>query len=221
MKFLGLAALVLVSLCATGKARAKIDAAYLTELARETDPIRFRARAGDLLAPPPGTTGDTFPLEVIVPALSSLRAPLRAWLPADPARVAREKLPEDQDRALRLLALLGDPRDDKLVEAWAGADNHRAAPPPRACHGPTLAAALADWESAHFTKEGYRKGQPRPFASKRIIEAPGHDHAVVVHEVRYANWGYNQYVVLIRTRSVWQVRRVLPHEIFHFRGERE
>jgi hypothetical protein len=108
-----------------------IDADYLAAIARETDPTRFRARAADLLAPSQGSTGEALPLEVVVPALPALRKPLRAWLPADAAALRRKDLPRDQDFALRLLTLLGDPADDDLVEAWIAGDPKRAARPPR------------------------------------------------------------------------------------------
>ena len=194
-----------------------IDADYLAALARETAPTRFRARAADLLAPSLGTTGEALPLEVVVPALPALRKPLRAWLPADAAAARRKDLPRDQDFALRLLALLGDPADDDLVEAWIAGDPKRAARPPRACRAKSIDASVHAWADAHFTKEGYRENQRRPFNSHEIVEAPGAGHAVVTVTVRYAHWGYSQRLALVRSHGVWDVRWVLPGAIFHGR----
>jgi hypothetical protein len=195
-----------------------IDAAYMAEIAREPDPARFRARAADLLAPSQGTTGTTFPLEEIVPALAALRQPLRAWLPADPARVAAARLPDDQDRALRMLALRGDPRDDQLLEAWMAGDAKRIAHPPRTCRGATPGDAMREWETAHFEKEGYREGQQRPYTSSSIVWAPDRDHVVISHFVGYENWSYSHWLVLVRTPYDWELRWVLPHASIRSHG---
>jgi hypothetical protein len=95
-----------------------IDREYLTELAAQTEPARFQELARDLLTPSQGTTGETLPMEQVRPFLKTLRAQLRAMLPAEPAQVSVMELTRAQQTALSLLASLGDPRDQALVGAW-------------------------------------------------------------------------------------------------------
>jgi hypothetical protein len=96
---------------------------YLVELAAQTDPSRFQWLARDLLAPSTGTTGDTLPLAEVLPFLKQLQPRLRALLPAKPAQLKKKDLPAVQRTMVLLLAYLGDPRDDALVDAWASEQN--------------------------------------------------------------------------------------------------
>lgn len=95
-----------------------IDREYLTRLTAETDPARFQVLARDLLTPSKGTTAETLPMEQILPFLKGLRPQLRALLPVDPAQINAMELTRVQQTALSLLASLGDPRDQALVDAW-------------------------------------------------------------------------------------------------------
>lgn len=194
----------------------KIDATYLKELTQASDDQQFRDLAADLLSPSEGTVGESLPMESILPVLAALRPRLRAYLPADPAKFSQRDLPKDQHRALQLLAWWSDPADDALIDPW-GVAQKLASRPSRRCSGATLHAALQAWESLHFEKEGYKQGAPRPYASVNIAQAPGGEHAIVTHSVRYAHWGYSQLVILVRLHGEWVVRRVLAHEHWHGR----
>lgn len=194
----------------------KIDATYLKELTQVWDDKQFRELAADLLSPSEGTVGESLPIESILPVLGALRPRLRAYLPVDLAQLSRRDLPKDQHRALLLLAWWSDPADDALIDQ-SGIAQKLASRPSRRCSGATLHAALQAWESLHFEKEGYRQGAPRPYAAVDITQAPGGDHAIATHSVRYAHWGYSQQVILVRVQGVWEVRRVLAHEHWHGR----
>ncbi len=185
-----------------------IDREYLAELTAQSQPLRFRRLAQDLLAPSEGTAGDTLPLEQVLPFLKALRPWLHALLLAAPPLKDRD-LPEEQRRAALLLAYLGDPRDDKLVDAWAATQN-AIARPPKPCRGPTPDAAAQEWRRAHFEKEGHTT-----YSTLETQIAPNGDHGLALLTVRYANWGYSQYGVIVRLNGVWQVRRVIDNERWH------
>lgn len=194
----------------------KIDTTYLKELTSAADDAQFRERALDLLSPSEGTVGESLPMESILPVLATLRPRLRAYVTADSAQLARRDLPKDQHRALLMLAWWSDPADDALLDPWGTAQN-LASRPSRRCSGPTLHAALQAWESLHWEKEGIKPGAPRPYSSVNISQAPGEQHAIVMHSVRYAHWGYSQLVILVKGQGAWDVRRVLQHEHWHGR----
>jgi hypothetical protein len=191
-----------------------IDRKYLTELTAQSEPARFQRLARDLLAPSEGTTGDTLPLDQVLPFLKALRSRLRALLPAEPGRLEKLDLTEEQDKAAALLAYLGDPRDDALVDAWAAKQNY-VSRPPQPFKGPTPEAAARAWQKVHFEKEGYLTPQSIPYNTLRTQIAPSGDHGLALHTVRYAHWGYSQYLVLVRSKNVWEVRRVIDHEHWH------
>ncbi|HEX4962347.1 MAG TPA: carboxypeptidase-like regulatory domain-containing protein [Thermoanaerobaculia bacterium] len=192
-----------------------IDREYLTELAQSV-PARFRRIAMDLLAPSTGTTGDSLPLEQVLPFLKTLRERLRVLLPAEPAQLSSTELKEDQNQAALLLAYLGDPQDDELIDAWAAKQNFISSPP-RPCQGPTPEAAARVWQKLHFEKEGYRDPQKVPYNTLQIQIAPSGDHGLALHSVRYAYWGYSQHLVLVRLNGAWEVRRIIDGEHWHKR----
>jgi hypothetical protein len=191
-----------------------IGSEYLTELAAQTEPARFQWLARDLLTPSMGTVGETLPMEEVLPFLKTLRPWLRALLPAKPALVKQRDLPEQQHRAILLLAYLGDPQDDALVDAWASKQNF-VARPPKPCQGATADTAAREWQKVHFAKEGYGPSQSVPYNTMQTQIAPSDDHGLVLHTVRYAHWGYSQYGVLVRLNDTWEVRRVIHHERWH------
>jgi len=193
-----------------------IDHVYLTELAAQSDPARFRELARDLLAPSMGTVGDELPMAQVLPFLKALRERLRALLPADPAQLRRANPPEEQDKAALLLAYLGDPRDDALVDAWAAKQNY-VSRPQRRCAGPTADAAARAWTTLHFKREGYRDPKKVPYNTLITQVAPSGDHGLALHKVFYAYWGYSQYLVLVRLKDAWEVRRVIEEERWHNR----
>jgi carboxypeptidase family protein len=191
-----------------------IDRGYLTELAAQTELARFWLLGKDLLAPSFGTTGETMPLDQILPFLKTLRERLRALLPAEPAQLKQRELKEGKEHnAALLLAYLGDPHDDVLIDALAAKVNFIS----RRQHyrGPTPEAAARAWQEAHFKKEGYRASQPVPPNYLDIQIAPSGDHGLALHTVRYLNWGYSQHLVLVRLGKTWEVRRVIDNEHWH------
>lgn len=192
-----------------------IDREYLTELAAQSELVRFWLLGKDLLAPSMGTVGDTLPLEQVLPFLKALRERLRALLPAEPSQLKHRDLKEGKEHnAALLLAYLSDPQDDALLDAWAARQNSISRPP-RPCQGPTPEAAARAWQKLHFEKEGYRASQPVPYNTLTIQIAPSGDHGLALHTVRYAHWGYSQHLVLVRFKQVWEVRRVIDHEHWH------
>ncbi|HEY7216362.1 MAG TPA: carboxypeptidase-like regulatory domain-containing protein [Thermoanaerobaculia bacterium] len=192
----------------------RIDREYLTELAAQTAPVRFRQLARDLLTPSLGTVGETQPMEQILPFLKALRERLRALLPAKPAQLKHRDLPGEQHNAVLLLAFLGDPRDDALVDAWASKQNFISRPP-RPCRGPTPEAAAEAWQKAHFEREGYGASQQVPYNTLDLQIAPSGDHGLALHSVYYAHWGYSQHLVLVRLNNAWKVRRVIDYQRWH------
>jgi len=187
----------------------KIDDEYLTELAAQSEPGRFKQLAMDLLAPSEGTVGnDGLQIEHVLPFLKSLRERLRALLPAKPGQIKSIKLKDYQDKAALLLAYLGDPRDDALVDGWA-VKNDFVSSPSKSCKGPTPEAAARAWQKLHFKKEGYRTPENFPFNTLQTHIAPSGDHGLALHTVRYANWGYSMNLVLVRLNQVWEVRRII------------
>jgi hypothetical protein len=189
-----------------------IDHEYLTELAAQSEPAIFRQLAMDLLAPSIGTTGnDSLLLEHALPFLKALRQRLRALLPAEPKQLRSMHLKkEEEEEAALLLAYLGDPQDDALIDAWAAKQNFISRPF-RSCKGPTPEAAARVWQKRHFEKEG----DHAPYGTLNIQIAPSGDHGLALHIVRYAYWGYSQYLVLIRLNNVWEVRRIIDAEHWH------
>jgi hypothetical protein len=204
-----------------------VDAAYLQELAAETDAARFAALAADLLSPSTGTVGETLPMETIYPVLGALRPRLRAYVPQDLAQLGRSDLPRNLHHAMLLLAWWSDPQDDALIDAWSAGQRKLASRPSRPCRGATIEAAWRAWEALHFQKEGYgqgqgqgqgqRKSRPTPWAQARVTLAKGGDRAIVSHEVRYAHWGYSQRIVVVRTPAGFEARLVIAHEHWHGR----
>ncbi|MFY9826252.1 MAG: carboxypeptidase-like regulatory domain-containing protein [Thermoanaerobaculia bacterium] len=190
----------------------RIDSAYLTELAAQSEPTRFRQLAMDLLAPSLGTSSNHGEIvEQVLPYLKSLRQRLRALLPEAPAQL--RAISEPQNQAALLLAYLGDPRDDALVDAWAARQSFISRPP-HPCRGPTPDAAARVWQKLHFEQEGYRGSQTIPFNALRTQIAPSGDHGLALYSVRYAYWGYSQYLVLVRLNDAWEVHRVIEGEHF-------
>ncbi len=192
-----------------------IDREYLTELAAQTELPRFSLLAGDLLAPSVGTTGERMPLAQVLPFLKTLRERLRALLPAEPSQLKHRDLKEGKEHnAALLLAYLGDPQDDALIDAWAARVNFISRPP-RPCQGATPEAAARAWQKLHFEREGYRASQPVPYNTLEIQIAPSGDHGLALHTVRYAHWGYSQHLVLVRLKGAWEVRRAIDDEHWH------
>jgi hypothetical protein len=186
-----------------------IDNEYLTALVAQSEPVRFRQFAMDLLAPSEGTiTSSGLLPERVLPFLGALRPGLRALLPAEPRQIGPASLKADQDRAALMLAALGDPQDDALVDRWAARKNFISRPP-KACRGPTPEAAARVWQTLHFKKEGYKTPETIPFSTLQTQIAPSGDYGLALHSVRSANWGYSQYLVLVRLNQVWEVRRVI------------
>src|SRR6185312_8068746 len=189
---------------------------YLTELAAQSEPAHFRQLAMDLLAPSSGTIGNSrLQLEQVLPFLKALRQRLRELLPAEPAQLSSRQLRKEEDEAALLLAYLGDPRDDALIDAWAAARQSFISRPPQPCRGPTPEAAARAWQKLHFEKEGYRTPQSVPYNTLQTQIAPSGDHGLALHSVRYAFWGYNQYLVLVRLNNAWEVRRIIDGEHWH------
>jgi hypothetical protein len=197
-----------------------VDAGYLQELAAQTDPARFRALAADMLAPSSGSLGngtgdlDPLPAALLMRFLAVLRPRLVDYLPKDAKQLGRHDLPRDHEQALILLALWSDPADDALIDAWIAGNKKSAARPTRRCRGKTVGEAWKAWEVLHFEKE-VKPGEKPPWARAEAVLAPSGDHAVVTHEVRYANWGYSQILSVVKTRDVWEVRLVRPHRHWH------
>jgi hypothetical protein len=190
-----------------------VDREYLTELAAQSEPAIFRQLAMDLLAPSIGTTGnDRLLLEQALPFLKALRERLRSLLPAEPAQLSSRHLKKEEDEAALLLAYLGDPRDDALIDAWAAKQGFISRPF-RSCKGPTPEAAARVWQKRHFEKEG----DHAPYGTLNIQIAPSGDHGLALHIVRYAYWGYSQYLVLVRLNNAWEVRRIIDGEHWHSR----
>jgi hypothetical protein len=186
-----------------------IDNKYLTALVAQSEPARFRQFAMDLLAPSEGTiTSSGLLPEPVLPFLRALRPGLRALFPAEPRQIAPASLKADQDRAALMLAALGDPQDDTLVDRWAAKKNFISRPP-KPCRGPTPEAAARVWQRVHFNLEGATSPETIPFSTQQSQIAPSGDYGLVLHTVRYANWGYSQYLVLVRMSQVWEVRRVI------------
>ncbi|HSS52024.1 MAG TPA: carboxypeptidase-like regulatory domain-containing protein [Thermoanaerobaculia bacterium] len=192
-----------------------IDREYLTELAAQSEPEHFRQLAMDLLAPSLGTTGNSSrQLEQVLPFLKALRQRLRALLPAEPAQLKSRHLKKEEDEAALLLAYLGDPRDDALIDAWAVRQSFISRPP-RPCRGPTPDAAARAWQKLHFEKESSRTPPAIPYNFLQTQIAPSGDHGLALHSVRYAYWGYSQYLVLVRLNNAWEVRRIIDGEHWH------
>ena len=186
---------------------------YLAELTAQTAPASFQRLSRDLLTPSQGSVGDSLPMAEILPFLKALQPWLRAALPERRARLKRKDLPEPERRALLLLAFLGDPQDDPLVEAWAS-KQHYVGRPPKGSRGATADAAVQAWRKAHFEKEGCDP-QQIPYHTLDTQIAPRGDHGLALLTVRYAFWGYSRYAVLVRSGGAWEVRRVIDHEHWH------
>jgi hypothetical protein len=141
----------------------------------------------------------------LYPHVGALREKLLAAL-GDPAWQAGRTSPAA--RARHLLSLWHDPRDRVVIEAFLRESKRFAARAPR--------GISQRWRDHHFTREGFPDRARRTANWTRSHLGADGRRALVVHEVRYAHWGYEMQLVFTRVRGPWELQLVLHTRRDHF-----
>ncbi len=184
----------------------KVDPAYLIALRAVSDPAERATRMAEILA-----AGEVhYAVEPLFPFLGELRQDLLN-ASAPPAQTRTDKLVVD--RALELLAFLGDPRDRERLAPWLAANRWFDASP-QPLTAPSLDALCTAWAAVHFANERLKQGEWPPHECTYAVLDFAQTRAMMLFQVDYAHWRYNMYLVFDRDGKdqPWQLRAVVMHE---------
>jgi hypothetical protein len=184
-----------------------IDDDYFAAIQAETARSRRVCRLLDLV-------GNRFmgnpELPLLYPRLGAVRQDLLAiaLCPAFAPKDDRGDSPAG--RAKRLLIFWHDPDDMPLIRKWVAENPGRLRLEDKSAA--TIEAACQAYVDGHF---GHGKERPSHDLSSPVF-GPGRDHALIEFTVRYAHWGYSEYLVLVKHKDQWRLKLVSEHRHMDF-----
>ena len=190
----------------------KVDRAYLDSLqalnAAERSAAVLEIAASDELPE----------IEEMLPYLAALRPGLLELVRARTAAPAtRRDGSTPADHAASLLAYWAEPADDEILAPWL--TRMRGLKDAPALSGITILELCGRWRTVHFEREKVSKHPPFSYCTDPVFD-PDRVHGLLLFQVRYAYWGYNMYLVIRKEGERWVLRRVLDHEIQHYKPAR-
>jgi hypothetical protein len=189
----------------------EIGSDFLASLAAEPDP---ESRIWGLME----IIGDRqFSLEIpdVFPYIGALRSDLLAIVKSRAfTRPDDDPRPGSPDeRARELLAYWADPADEPLVRKWKRAHSSSRSVP-ELSHEEKI-VVCAEWAAESFRRQKIA-APPAPFCVVRATDAEN-TRALVDLRVRFAHWGYEEHLILVRERKVWKLGFVTGGRIDHWR----
>ena len=153
-------------------------------------------------------------LPLLYPRLGALREDLLAIAQSASFAAKDDRGESPAERARRLLIFWFDPADEPLIRKWVAQSPGRLRLEDKsAATIEAVCAAYADWHFGHKKERTFNRFSEPLFG-------PDKDHALVEFEVRYADWGYSEYLVLLKQKDRWALKLVAEHMHMHFKRSR-
>ena len=146
-------------------------------------------------------------IEQVFPYIGKLRADLRTIIAARVFDRKDDGGESPADRARWLLAYWADPADEAVVEPWMK-DNAYIAPAPPEIVGATIEDACRRYADAFFGNEPANQRTLSNFSNPRYSLEK--DRALIEFSVHYLNWGFSQYLVLVKEGDQPATARAVP-----------
>ena len=187
---------------------------FLASLAAETDPESRMWGLMEIV----GHRQLSLEVADVFPYIGALRSDLLAIVKSRAfTRPDDEPRPGSPDERVReLLAYWADPADEPLVRKWRRAHSSARSVPELSHEHPVV--VCSQWAVESFRRQEIAT-PPAPFCKVRAID-PENTRALVDLRVRFAHWGYEEHLILVRERKVWKLRFVAGGRISHWRREK-